>query len=271
MRFLCAFALVLHIASVTGLAGESAPGEPALNSGAGSDRSVLAEAEAKKWVSRFEKLLPKGWTVSRDADVLTIERNEPVQSINEMNGPPAPQSETPEERKAREKTHVASVAYRIKLKFVPRISQDQFEELAAVNKTTLAEAEKLRTKMKLRNISHKFNQYVPRNAEERERLASYNDAVGKLPYHELPDCYTPDFSVFYQTGWSSLTRLYDKDEYHECLNVEHSLLRLFGVYNVTLAKAGFPHWSNDPGASAAQRGLVEIIGNEERPAVANPD
>jgi hypothetical protein len=151
------------------------------------------------------------------------------------------------------------ICYRIKLKFAPRISQEEFEELAAVNKTTLAEAQKLRATMKLRNIDHKFNEYIPRNAEERERLASYNVAVGKLPYHELPDCYSPDFSVFYQTGWSHFGRLYNKDEYYECLNVEHSLLRLFGVYSVALAKSGFPNWNSDPQASAARRGLVDVI------------
>jgi hypothetical protein len=240
------------------LAEETVPGNPARSGDAESDRPVLADAEATKWVSRFEKLLPKGWSVSRDTDVFTIERNEPVQSINEINRPPATENETPEEREAREKSHVLKVAYRIKLKFAPRISQDQFEELAAVNKTTLAEAEKLRAKMKLRNIDHKFNAYIPRNAEERERLASYNDAVRKLPYHDLPDCYSPDCSVYYQSGWPAFTRLYEKDEYYECLHVEHSLLRLFGVYSVALAKAGFPRWSSDPQDSAAQRGLVEV-------------
>jgi hypothetical protein len=192
-----------------------------------------------------------------------------VESINEINREDGPENETPDERKAREKTYVASVPYRITLRFAPRMSQDQFEELAAVNKTTLAEVEKLQ--VKLRNIGHKFDQYIPRNGEEHERLAAYNAAVRKLPYHELPDCYSPDFSVFYQTGWPRRTRLYDKNEYYECLNVEHSLLRLFGVYSVALAKAGFPRWSSDPRASAARRGLVEIMGTQERPAAANPD
>ena len=56
---------------------------------------MLTELEAKKWVSRFEKLLPKGWTVSHEADVFTIERNDPVQMINEINRPPAADSEAP--------------------------------------------------------------------------------------------------------------------------------------------------------------------------------
>jgi hypothetical protein len=258
MRFFCIVASVLTLASGTGLADETVSGNPARSGDAESDRPILADAEARKWISRFEKLLPKGWSVSRDADVFTIERNEPVQSINEINRPPARENETPEEREARERTSVLKVAYRIKLKFAPRISQDQFEELAAVNKTTLAEAEKLRAKMKLRNIDHKFNEYIPRNTEERERLASYNDAVRKLPYHDLPDCYSPDFSVYYQSGWPAFTRLYEKDEYYECLHVEHSLLRLFGVYSVALAKAGFPRWNSDPQDSAAQRGLVDV-------------
>jgi hypothetical protein len=263
MRFPCLFALVLYFGGITGSAEETAPANPAPIASIDSDHPVLADAEASKWVSRFEKLLPKGWSVSRDADVFTIERNEPVEIINEINRPAAPPNESAEERMAREKSYVVKDAYRITLKFARRISQDQFEELTAVNKTTLAEAEKLRAKMKLRNIARKFNQYVPRNAEEHERLASYNDAVRKLPYHHLPDCYCSDFSVFYQSGRPLRTRLYDKDEYYECMNVEHSLLRLFGVYSVALAKAGFPRWSGDPRASAAQRGLVEIIGTQE--------
>ena len=271
MRILFLFAIGLPFATVTGLAEETGQLPPARNTVIDSDRPVLADADATKWVSRFEKLLPKGWSVSRDKDVFTIERNEPVQSINEINGPPAPENETPVERKDREKTQVTSVAYRIKLKFAPRISQDQYEERDAVNKTTLAEAEKLRTKMKLRNIAHKFNAYIPRNAEERERLASYNDAVRKLPCHDLPDCYSPDFSVYYQSGWPAFTRLYEKDEYYECLHVEHSLLRLFGVYTTALAKAGFPRWSSNSQDSAAQRGVVDVLGAREEPAAANPD
>jgi hypothetical protein len=263
MRLFRTFVLAWLFASVTAFADETTSVNSNRNSVADSDRPVLTDTEARKWISRFEKLLPKGWSASRDTDVFTIERNEPVQSINEVNRPPAPENETPEEREAREKSHVLKVAYRIKLKFAPKISQEQFEELAAVNKTTLAEAEKLRAKLKLRNIDHKFNEYIPRNIEERERLASYNDAVRKLPYHDLPDCYSPDFSVYYQSGWPAFTRLYDKNEYYECLHMEHSLLRLFGVYSVALAKAGFPRWSGDPRDTSAQRGLVEIFGDQE--------
>ena len=263
MRFFCVFALAALFGCVTGFADETATGSPGPNAVNDSGPPVLTELEAKKWVSRFEKLLPKGWTVSHEADVFTIERNDPVQMINEINRPPAADSEAPEEAEAREKENVISAPYRIKLKFALRISQDQFDDLTAANKTTFAEVERLRTKMKLRSISHKFDQYIPRNADERERLVAFNEAVRKLPYHDLPDCYTPDFSVFYQSGWPSGARLYEKDEYYECLHVEHSLLRLFGVYSVALAKSGFPRWSSDPRDSAAQRGLVEVIDSRD--------
>src|SRR5258708_36419710 len=109
MRFPCLFALVLYFGGITGSAEETAPANPAPIASIDSDHPVLADAEASNWVSRFEKLLPKGWSVSRDADVFTIERNEPVESINEIYREDGPENETPDDRKAREKTYVASV------------------------------------------------------------------------------------------------------------------------------------------------------------------
>jgi hypothetical protein len=186
-----------------------------------------------------------------------------VEIINEINHEAGPEDETAEETKVPDKTHVTSVNYRIKLRFAPKISQDQYEERAAENHATQQIARKFRTKLKLDKIPHKFDQYIPQDGDQIQRLGYYNDLVRKLPFHELPDCYSPDHSVFYQSGWPDSSRLYDKDEYYECLHAEHSLLRLFGLYSVALAKTGFPRWSSDPRDSAARRGLVEVIGAKE--------
>jgi hypothetical protein len=209
-------------------------------------------AEARKWMQRIERVLPEGWTVTHQDELLLVERNKPVTLTNLINAPAIPDATDRGELDSTTQT------FRIRLKFAPRLSQDDYDKLAAENIATSAKVEQLRKSIE--DIDHKFTQYVPATIEQKRRVAEYNSSVLKLPWHDLPDCYTTEQSIFYDSGWPEFLSFADPSISEECAGVEAALLRLFGVYNLEVAKGTvFPHWSDDSRAQDASRGVVELI------------
>lgn len=219
----------------------------------------FTDGSAQRWVHRIEKLIPPGWKVSRRSDWLLIEREKPVDLTNVINAPAAVANR--DARVADPATH--SHPYQIRLRFGPRLSQDEYDRLAVENAASTVQAEKLRES--LNGINHKFNQYVPETAEQRQLIETYNMAVGKLPWSDLPDCYTTDDSIYYASGWPDFLTFAKPEVAEECQQVETSLLRLFGVYDPRVAQGLVrPNSIDDPRARAARRGGVEVISSGDQ-------
>jgi hypothetical protein len=83
-------------------------------------------------------------------------------------------------------------------------------------------------------LTHKFSDLIATTAEEQERVRKFQEAVAKLTYHELPDMYTPDHSLYFHRepkGRIISPFPTDKTIQEECAAVEEKLKLGFGKYD----------------------------------------
>ena len=181
----------------------------------------LPKEDAEKWAKRIGKLLPpEGWAVKVQDNDIIVQRDKPVRFEQvEINAP--------ERRKDHEPT-LRKGEFHLTFRFAPAMSMDEYERLNAVNETSEVERGRLQDALKL---PHKFDDYIATTPEEKKRLQDYRAAVAKLPWHNLPQLYSTDYSIslFRSAGYFEF--LYVKDEAGaECKQVEERLLRQFGTY-----------------------------------------
>jgi hypothetical protein len=227
------FVVGLLAVALGGLAAVAA--EPAAKG-----RWTLPRPDADRWVTRIRRLTPGGWTVSARGNDIVLQRDRPVRFARvEVNAPPAPGPGRPP-------PDLHEGAFRLTLRFAPLLALDEYEKLAAENAAADRERDRLQQAV---GLPHKFDEFVAVTPEEKGRVRAYRQAVGKLRWHELPDLYAPDYSIFlyrsYEDGWSYV---YDKGPAAECRDVEASLLRYFGMYS--------------PGAAAGR----QVVGRAEPPS-----
>jgi hypothetical protein len=190
---------------------------------------TLPKADADKWVGRVRALIRDGWTVSARGNDIVIRRDKPVQFAQvEINAPPLPPGK---ERRP----NLEEGVFQLTLRFAPRMTTDEYERLAAMNAASERERDRLRRAV---GVSHKFDQFLPSTPEEKERVRAYHEAVAKLPWHTLPDLYTPEYSICLLRSGSGLSYVFDKPAAAECQDVEETLLRYFGMYNPLAARKG---------------------------------
>lgn len=221
---------------------------------------VLSDVVGQQWLTRIRAVLPeKSWSVQRDRDVFQIARTEEVEFINTINAPPVLEEETAEERREREKKSSFKETFRLRLKFAPKLSLNEYEERAAINDESERQVETLRKGLK--GISHKFDHYDPSSREEADRLRRYNTAVARLPWCALPDLYCDEFSVYFDTGFLDTgIRPLDEEVREECDSVAERLLTLFGVYDPRIARRErLPRWHDSTESINRARGMVRIL------------
>ena len=112
---------------------------------------------------------------------------------------------------------------------------DEYDRLAAVNAATEKETDRLREAVRL---PHKFGEFVAVTPDEKKRVEEFQAAVTKLPRHDLPDLYTPDYSIYLYFSWDGWSFPADESIAAECADVEKTLLRYFGMYNPKAAAGG---------------------------------
>jgi hypothetical protein len=192
------------------------------------EKWTLPKADAEKWVTRIRGLARDGWTVSVRGNDIVIQRDKPVRfAAIEINAPDRPRDRKPA-------LHDGVVRWT--LRFAPRMASDEYDRLSEVNAASDRERDRLKRAV---GLTHKFDEFIATNAEEKARVAAYREAVAKLTWHTVPDLYTPEHSIFlFVTAdqWSSY--IYDKDVAAECQDVEETLLRYFGMYNPRAAAKG---------------------------------
>ncbi|MBA4062373.1 MAG: hypothetical protein C0501_01455 [Isosphaera sp.] len=191
---------------------------------------ALPKADGDKWVARVRKAVGRdGWSVGLNGNEITVRRDKPVGVVD--NPPNGTWRFQPEGKADRERE------VRFVLRFAPKLSADEYDRLAAVNAASEKEADKLFGTV--RDIPHKFDDFLAKTADEKERVRAYREAVAKLPHHDLPDLYTPDHSIFFHStedGWSHPA---DKDILAEVLGVKDTLRAYFGVYDPRASSGGW--------------------------------
>lgn len=221
--------------------------------------AVLSDAVGDQWLARIRQVVPeKSWSVKRDGDNFEIARTEQIEFLNYINGPRIPKDESAEERRERLKHSIFKADLKIRLKFAPKLTMNEYERLAAINDESARQVEELRSG--LSDIRQKFDSYSSKNQEEVRRLRAFNAAVAKLPYHELPQLYCDEFSIHFAPGYHvSGVAPYDKTVREECESVLKSLLRLFGTYDMRIARGERrPQWNDSAYALDRARGLIRI-------------
>src|SRR5262249_39657287 len=125
---------------------------------------------------------------------------------------------------------------RFVLRFAPHLSMDDYERLAVVNAASEKERDRLRSALRMAGKGENIIAVTP---EEKERLRAYREAVARLPRYDLPDLYTPDHSVCLFRPGDGRSWIYEKDPaWYGVEQFEKTLLKHFGMYNVTAARGG---------------------------------
>ncbi len=123
----------------------------------------------------------------------------------------------------------------------------EYDRLAGENTAARREQERLHRAV---NLPHKFDDFIAKTPEEKERVRTYQEAVNRLTWHQLPDLYTPGHSIYLYRSKDGWSYVYDKDVAAECQEVEASLLRFFGMYSPEAAAnrqgVGQPESSRGP-------------------------
>lgn len=204
----------------------------------------MPQSQSIKWAARLRKLCPPGWTVSARGNSVIMQRERPVaflSSAHLINAGPKPLSEEEEQQeREREKQRVVvrDRVYRLTIEFGPRLSQDQYEKLAAANEATRRADWALRRKHKVEG--GKFNIISSYTPEQKAREQAYRAEAKKLVWHQMPDLYSTDLRASLFHSWNWLEHLDPKDEEAaaECSEVMQSLVNLFGVYDANAARGG---------------------------------
>ncbi|MSR57650.1 MAG: hypothetical protein EXS05_08255 [Planctomycetaceae bacterium] len=220
--------------------------------------AVLTDAEGDKWLKRLRAVVPaEGWNVTRDGDLFVIETMESVELKNYIGVPAGSADEPPEAKQKRKREGVFKRHYAIRLRFVSKLAQDDYDRLAAINLESARHVDELRKD--LTGIPRAKLSYSPDNRQQEARLRKFNAAVRGLPYHELPECFSADFSVFYGDNRYPGIEIFDSAVREECEHVEGSVRRLFGSYDPRIANGErWSGWSEDPQFRDMRRGLVEF-------------
>lgn len=184
----------------------------------------LPAADVEQWSERLRQLVRSDWTVSNRGNDIIVQRNAPVRWRRvEVNQPAREQGA--EEPPAR----LHDGVYRLTLRLGPKMSIEECERLAAANAQTVKQREEL--KKSVADIPRKFDSYLPRNDDERQRLATYREALARLKLIPLPDLYTPDHSIQLLCSYDGWWMLHDQEVAEECDGVRESILRYFGTYD----------------------------------------
>lgn len=176
-------------------------------------------------LDKVKAALPEGWKASASGDTLTVRREKPVEIYNAVNLPAAP-----DDAKGREelKARARSEPYEIKLRFTPRIGPDERRLLLLKNRETLKALEAQRDG--LRDIPHKFNEYLPSTPDQKQRVAAYEKARKSLVFQDLPGYYTDRYSIYASDSVSPFEGFLDEKVGRECRAVLGKLQGLFTAY-----------------------------------------
>jgi hypothetical protein len=177
-------------------------------------------------------ILQPGWEVVQAGNSIEITRKEPVTYYNPISLPAFGDLRGEMIERSRYKER-----YQITLDIVDRLSDEQYEELKAVNAETERELEDQEHQM--RGFAGKGD-FMPNTPQEKALYQEYQSALAHLPYHRLPDLYEEQHSFYVKTTRPTWGRFYFAREESECRAVIENIYSFADVYEGkrTLAVGG---------------------------------
>ena len=184
-----------------------------------------ADRELDKFAHELRQELPVGWQLSKTDTHLIVRRARPVKFYNAIS---LPAFASDAELKAYVKDGAYDEDYMIVLRFGSKIMPMQYEQWQRENRQAAERYEELARSV--RDITHKFDQYLPSNKEEKERVAAFEKAVEQIPRRELPDHFHGRYSVYVETTQDWTAAFYDEDVAQECRRVRRLVVDRFRDY-----------------------------------------
>ena len=150
------------------------------------------DVHPQKIARTLQMHLPEGWQLLAVTEhYLILRRDKPVALYNAIS---LPTFESREELQDYVKDDVYDRAYAVVFRFARRVNQAEYQRLKAANQKALTQYDELRKTV--RDIAHKFDDFLPEGPEEEARVAKYQAAVKKLRFERLPDYHTSTHSVY---------------------------------------------------------------------------
>lgn len=182
----------------------------------------LPDGELQALLTRVRAVVDqRGWTVTADGNEITISLREPVAMRHH---PPGAASA----EEAQAGVPAGELLLKLTLRFAPKLSSVEYERLAAANAASDVKRDKLHRAV---GLSHKFDDFVWSTPEEKSRVEDYHRAVSQLLRHDLPDFYTPEYSVHFLHHWHAWSSPADDAVAKEWMRIEEQLTRSFGMYD----------------------------------------
>jgi hypothetical protein len=153
---------------------------------------------------KLRSILPAGWSLSAEENTFTLSRNEKVWLYVQVAWDLADLRKSFEEQV---KKYGGQEQYKIKLRFVPRLTDAEFQQL----KLNREPYEKI------------LNEGASTKSE-------WGEAVGEFYKHKVPVYLTEKYSVFAEKSNDYPTRVYPDSVLSECKQVLDSLDSLFQRY-----------------------------------------
>ena len=174
--------------------------------------AVLADEQALSDLEiQLRKELPDGWRLSTTRSHWILRRVTPVACYNSVS---LPALASEEELKEYVKDDLYDVDYMIVLRFGPKVTPMQYEQWQAENRRARKRQDEL--VQSVRDIPHKFDQYLPQNVEEERRVAAYKAAVAQIRWRQLPERFHRNHSIYIETTHNWFDAFFDDDVGAEC-------------------------------------------------------
>ncbi|MBL7223638.1 MAG: hypothetical protein ISS72_07285 [Candidatus Brocadiae bacterium] len=188
----------------------------------------VAEPPPKALLKRIEAVLPAGWSVRTAGDTVTVSRNDEAEAYNAINLPT--HSGIGDLRKG---GFTFAHRYELTLRVGPHVAPDEFTRRIVANTATAKAMRELQARM--RHISHKFDDYLPKTPADKKLVAGYRRLKAAL--HDLPDLYDDAHSIWSSDSLGFAVVFASDAVGKECRGVHGKVAALFLRYEAKATEA----------------------------------
>jgi hypothetical protein len=181
-------------------------------------------------VTKISEVLPPGWEVTQDGNVIDVIRLAPVSTYNNVALPPFGPG-----LKRLMTVEANRLNYKITVEIGDLVPKPEHKRLTEINDETARE---------LRVLSYAMDSFRskadwrPTTESQKKLYEEYREALRSLPYNRLPDLYDDQHSYYVSTTRHSRASFSYQREERECRAVLENLFSFLDGYRDLNAKTG---------------------------------